>query len=542
MCSLTQPRPSSSVAASPAAASPITWPALGWTDVVAHRAARTDRGHHLALGRLRRPAPLDDQPDPDDHVLVEPVRASCANVPAWTRAGAASAGCAWRPRPSGSRSCAARQSAATTYGLELDLLTAGRDGRAAAAARRRRRAGRGLAARRRLRSSPRRWPRRSPPGRPRSACTILTGVRVTGIEVVDGRVPAYAPTGADRDRDVVVDAAGAAAGQRRPARRGWTSRSCRSATSTWSRSRSRPADPRWTSRRSATRTTSSTSGRPTRTGCWSAGTSAIRTSRGRRRRPRCPTRARCSTPNLAKFAESWGNARRRVPALRSSNRPGRARPGGVHPRRRVPARRDRGGRASGSRPGSACTGWPRRAASARSSPSGSSTARRSSTSPRWTSAASARTPRAGPGPRAKALDAYSRYYDIVYPVQEWTAGRPLRRSPVWPRLAELDAVLGEKAGWERVNWFDTNATTATRRDRPAGWAGPLLVAGDRRRVPRHHRRRRPVRPVVVREARRARPGRRRPAQPAVRQRHRPSTRHDRLHPAAQRTRRASRPT
>jgi 4-methylaminobutanoate oxidase (formaldehyde-forming) len=57
---------------------------------------------------------------------------------------------------------------------------------------------------------------------------------------------------------------------------------------------------------------------------------------------------------------------------------------------------------------------------------------------------------------AKAIDAYARYYDIVYPFQEWSAARPLRRSAVWPRLAELDAVLGEKAGWERVNWFESN--------------------------------------------------------------------------------------
>jgi glycine cleavage system aminomethyltransferase T/glycine/D-amino acid oxidase-like deaminating enzyme len=70
---------------------------------------------------------------------------------------------------------------------------------------------------------------------------------------------------------------------------------------------------------------------------------------------------------------------------------------------------------------------------------------------------------------AKALDAYSRYYDIVYPYQEWTAARPLRRSPVWPRLSTLDASLGEKAGWERVNWFGWGSSFDA--DRPGGWAG-----------------------------------------------------------------------
>jgi 4-methylaminobutanoate oxidase (formaldehyde-forming) len=72
----------------------------------------------------------------------------------------------------------------------------------------------------------------------------------------------------------------------------------------------------------------------------------------------------------------------------------------------------------------------------------------------------------------KALDGYSRYYDIVYPGQEWTAGRPLRRSPVWPRLATLDAALGEKAGWERANWFGVNEPLASAGvTAPRGWAG-----------------------------------------------------------------------
>ncbi|WP_246239370.1 FAD-dependent oxidoreductase, partial [Acrocarpospora corrugata] len=56
--------------------------------------------------------------------------------------------------------------------------------------------------------------------------------------------------------------------------------------------------------------------------------------------------------------------------------------------------------------------------------------------------------------RAKALDSYSKYYDIAYPGEERTAARPLRRSPAWVRHAELGAEFGEKAGWERVNWYD----------------------------------------------------------------------------------------
>jgi 4-methylaminobutanoate oxidase (formaldehyde-forming) len=71
----------------------------------------------------------------------------------------------------------------------------------------------------------------------------------------------------------------------------------------------------------------------------------------------------------------------------------------------------------------------------------------------------------------KALDAYSRYYDVVYPYTEWAAGRPLRRSATWPRAVELAAAFGEKAGWERVNWFGAHEGLGDAALRPDGWAG-----------------------------------------------------------------------
>ncbi|MEU4834269.1 FAD-dependent oxidoreductase [Streptosporangium sp. NPDC023615] len=77
--------------------------------------------------------------------------------------------------------------------------------------------------------------------------------------------------------------------------------------------------------------------------------------------------------------------------------------------------------------------------------------------------------------RAKALDAYSTYYDIVYPGEERTAARPLRRSPAWVRHVELGAAFGEKSGWERVNRYGSGAHPpgdgAGRR--PDGWAGRI---------------------------------------------------------------------
>jgi 4-methylaminobutanoate oxidase (formaldehyde-forming) len=73
--------------------------------------------------------------------------------------------------------------------------------------------------------------------------------------------------------------------------------------------------------------------------------------------------------------------------------------------------------------------------------------------------------------RTRALDAYARYYDIVYPHEERDAGRPLRLSPIYPRLRKLGAAFGEKSGWERANWFDANAPEGDEALRPHGWAG-----------------------------------------------------------------------
>jgi glycine cleavage system aminomethyltransferase T/glycine/D-amino acid oxidase-like deaminating enzyme len=73
--------------------------------------------------------------------------------------------------------------------------------------------------------------------------------------------------------------------------------------------------------------------------------------------------------------------------------------------------------------------------------------------------------------KVRALDSYSKYYDVVYPHTESEAGRPLRVSAAYSRLGELGASFGEKAGWERANWFEPNAAAGDEGLRPAGWAG-----------------------------------------------------------------------
>ena len=74
---------------------------------------------------------------------------------------------------------------------------------------------------------------------------------------------------------------------------------------------------------------------------------------------------------------------------------------------------------------------------------------------------------------ARTREVYSTYYDVKYPGHERSAGRPLRVSPIYGRLAELDAVFGEKSGWERANWFDPNVALGDESLRPRGWAGRL---------------------------------------------------------------------
>ena len=72
---------------------------------------------------------------------------------------------------------------------------------------------------------------------------------------------------------------------------------------------------------------------------------------------------------------------------------------------------------------------------------------------------------------ARTYEALSQYYDVKYPGQEREAGRPLRVSPVYSRHRELEAAFGEKGGWERVNWYESNASRGDASLRPRGWAG-----------------------------------------------------------------------
>ncbi len=73
----------------------------------------------------------------------------------------------------------------------------------------------------------------------------------------------------------------------------------------------------------------------------------------------------------------------------------------------------------------------------------------------------------------RTTEVYATYYDVKYPGHERRSGRPLRVPPAYQRLVALDAAFGEKGGWERVNWFESNVAAGDPRLRPVGWAGRL---------------------------------------------------------------------
>jgi 4-methylaminobutanoate oxidase (formaldehyde-forming) len=72
---------------------------------------------------------------------------------------------------------------------------------------------------------------------------------------------------------------------------------------------------------------------------------------------------------------------------------------------------------------------------------------------------------------ARTTEVYATYYDIHYPNEEREAGRPLRTAPAYEILTGLGASFGEKSGWERPNWFESNAPAGDESLRPRGWAG-----------------------------------------------------------------------
>src|SRR5579859_660233 len=69
--------------------------------------------------------------------------------------------------------------------------------------------------------------------------------------------------------------------------------------------------------------------------------------------------------------------------------------------------------------------------------------------------------------KTRTLKAYARHYSIAWPGEEYSSGRPLRRSPLYDRLQAKGACFGEKMGFERPNWFADLAAGERSEERPS---------------------------------------------------------------------------
>ena len=55
--------------------------------------------------------------------------------------------------------------------------------------------------------------------------------------------------------------------------------------------------------------------------------------------------------------------------------------------------------------------------------------------------------------RNRTLELYGKHYTIAWPHEEHLSGRPYSVSPLYERLKAANACFGSKLGWERPNWF-----------------------------------------------------------------------------------------
>jgi glycine cleavage system aminomethyltransferase T len=76
--------------------------------------------------------------------------------------------------------------------------------------------------------------------------------------------------------------------------------------------------------------------------------------------------------------------------------------------------------------------------------------------------------------RARCAEHYNKTYGIVHPREQWGSSRGMRRSPFAPREEALGAVFFDARGWERPQWYESNALLRDRYpdaggERPHEW-------------------------------------------------------------------------
>src|SRR3954462_9046429 len=87
--------------------------------------------------------------------------------------------------------------------------------------------------------------------------------------------------------------------------------------------------------------------------------------------------------------------------------------------------------------------------------------------------------------RSRAAEGFNKTYGIGHPAEQWESNRNVRLSPFHARERELGAAFFEAAGWERPQWYESNAKLldefgdrVTRREAEwdARWWSPIVNA------------------------------------------------------------------
>src|SRR5436305_1480494 len=84
---------------------------------------------------------------------------------------------------------------------------------------------------------------------------------------------------------------------------------------------------------------------------------------------------------------------------------------------------------------------------------------------------------------ARASEGFNKMYGIVHPSEQWESDRGVRLAPFHEREKALGAVFYEGAGWERPQWYESNAALleeydVTRREAEweKRWWSPIINA------------------------------------------------------------------
>jgi len=87
--------------------------------------------------------------------------------------------------------------------------------------------------------------------------------------------------------------------------------------------------------------------------------------------------------------------------------------------------------------------------------------------------------------KARTAEGFNKTYGIVHPLEQWESNRGVRLSPYYEREKELGAVFFEAAGWERPQWYESNAPLLEEYGERGGrreaewdarWWSPLINA------------------------------------------------------------------